>query len=222
MSEDNKVNTGHHIEDKELIKNARKPVGELGHQILDRMNESHESMAQWGVTHFEINEDSKILDIGCGGGRNIQRFAEEISENGRVVGIDYSEVSVEKSKKLNQEFIDMGIVNVLQGSVSEMPFYDETFDIVTGFETIYFWPDFINDLKEVNRVLKKDGLVFFCNEAVYREGEMDKYDDLVELLDMKIYSEDVLRESLEKAGFKDFKAYVDDEHDWICVTARKI
>ena len=222
MADENKVNTGHNIEDKELIKNARKPVGELGHQILDRMNESHESMAQWGVTHFEINEDSKILDIGCGGGRNIERFAGQISENGRVVGIDYSEVSVEKSTKLNQDAIDAGKVNVLQGSVSEMPFYDETFDIVTGFETIYFWPDFINDLKEVNRVLKKDGLVFFCNEAVYREGQMEKYDDLVELLDMKIYSEDVLKESLEKTGFKDFKAYVDEEHYWICVTARKI
>ena len=222
MADENKVNTGHNIEDKELIKNARKPVGELGHQILDRMNESHESMAQWGVTHFEINEDSKILDIGCGGGRNIERFAGQISENGRVVGIDYSEVSVEKSTKLNQDAIDAGKVNVLQGSVSEMPFYDETFDIVTGFETIYFWPDFINDLKEVNRVLKKDGLVFFCNEAVYREGQMEKYDDLVELLDMKIYSEDVLKESLEKTGFKDFKVYVDEEHDWICVTARKI
>ena len=222
MSEDNKVNTGHHIEDKELIKNARKPVGELGHQILDRMNQSHESMAQWGVTHFEVNEDSKILDIGCGGGRNIQRFAEQISENGRVVGIDYSEVSVEKSTKLNQEFIDQGIVNVLQGSVSEMPFYDETFDIVTGFETIYFWPDFINDLKEVNRVLKKGGLVFFCNEAVSRDGEMEKYDDLVELLDMKIYSEEVLKESLEKTGFNDFKAFVNEENDWICVIAHKI
>ena len=202
MADENKVNTGHNIEDKELIKNARKPVGELGHQILDRMNESHESMAQWGVTHFEINEDSKILDIGCGGGRNIERFAGQISENGRVVGIDYSEVSVEKSTKLNQDAIDAGKVNVLQGSVSEMPFYDETFDIVTGFETIYFWPDFINDLKEVNRVLKKDGLVFFCNEAVYREGQMEKYDDLVELLDMKIYSEDVLKESLEKVKWK--------------------
>ena len=162
------------------------------------------------------------MDIGCGGGRNIERFAAQISENGRVVGIDYSEVSVEKSTKLNQESIDKGIVNVLQGSVSEMPFYDETFDIVTGFETIYFWPDFINDLKEVNRVLKKDGLVFFCNEAVYREGQMEKYDDLVELLDMKIYSEEVLKESLEKTGFKDFKAYINDENDWICVTARKI
>ena len=219
---DDKVNTGHNIEDKELIKNARKPVGELGHQILDRMNKSHESMAKWGVSHFEINEDSKILDIGCGGGRNIQRFAEQISDDGRVVGIDYSEVSVEKSIELNKEFIDEGIVNVLQGSVSDMPFYDETFDIVTGFETIYFWPDFINDLKEVNRVLKKDGLLFFCNEAVYREGEMEKYDDLVELLDMKIYSEEVLKESLEKTGFKDFKAYINEENDWICITARKI
>ena len=65
-------------------------------------------------------------------------------------------------------------------------------------------------------------LVFFCNEAVYREGEMEKYDDLVELLDMKIYSEDVLKESLEKTGFKDFKAFINDENDWICVTARKI
>ncbi|WP_298523558.1 class I SAM-dependent methyltransferase [uncultured Methanobrevibacter sp.] len=218
---DDKVNTGHHIEDKELIKNARKPEGELGHQILDRMNKSHESMAQWGVSHFEIKEDSKILDIGCGGGKNIERFAEQISENGRVVGIDYSEVSVEKSTELNKMFIEKGIVNVLQGSVSDMPFYDETFDIVTGFETIYFWPDFINDLKEVNRVLKKDGLVFFCNEAVYREGEMEKYDDLVELLDMKIYSEEVLKESLEKTGFTDFKAYVNDDEDWICVLARK-
>ena len=222
MSDNDKVNTGHHIEDKKLIKNARKPVGELGHKILDRMNKSHESMAQWGVTHFEIKEDSKILDIGCGGGRNIERFAALISDVGRVVGIDYSEVSVEKSIELNREAIERGIVNVLQASVSDMPFYDETFDIVTGFETIYFWPDIINDLKEVNRVLKKGGMVFFCNEAVYREGEMEKYDDLVELLGMKIYSEGILKKFLEKTGFTDFRAYVDDENDWICITAMKI
>lgn len=218
---DNKVNTGHNMEDKELIKNARKPVGELGHQILDRMNKSHESMAHWGVSHFEIKENDKILDIGCGGGKNIERFAKQISAEGKVVGLDYSKVSVEKSTKLNQEFIDEGLVEVIQGSVSQMPFEDDTFDIVTGFETIYFWPDFINDLKEVNRVLKKDGLVFFCNEAVYHEGKMEKYDDLVELLDMKIYSEDVLEESLKKSGFKDFKAHFNEENDWICITARK-
>ena len=220
MSENDKVNTGHNIENKELIVNARKPVGELGHQILDRMNKSHENMAQWGVSHFDIKEDDLILDIGCGGGRNLERFATQIT-TGKVVGLDYSEVRVEKSIKLNKKSVDEGKVEVIQGSVSEMPFEDNTFDIITGFETIYFWPDFINDLKEVNRVLKKDGLLFFCNEAVYREGEMDKYDDLVELLDMKIYSEDVLKESLQKTGFKDFEAYTDDENDWICIIAKK-
>ena len=220
MSENDKVNTGHNIENKELIVNARKPVGELGHQILDRMNKSHENMAQWGVSHFDIKEDDLILDIGCCGGRNLERFATQIT-TGKVVGLDYSEVSVEKSIKLNKKSVDEGKVEVIQGSVSEMPFEDNTFDIITGFETIYFWPDFINDLKEVNRVLKKDGLLFFCNEAVYREGEMDKYDDLVELLDMKIYSEDVLKESLQKTGFKDFEAYTDDENDWICIIAKK-
>ena len=164
LDNDNNVNTGHNIEDKELIKNARKPVGELGHQILDRMNKSHESMAQWGVSHFEVQKDSKILDIGCGGGKNIERFAKQISENGRVVGIDYSEVSVEKSTKLNQEFSDQGIVNVLQGSVSEMPFYDETFDIVTGFETIYFWPDFINDLKKAIMIKREINYNYNLND----------------------------------------------------------
>ncbi len=56
---------------------------------------------------------------------------------------------LKKSADLNKQAINEGKVKkVLQGSVSEMPFEDESFDIVTGFETIYFWPDFINDLKK--------------------------------------------------------------------------
>ena len=78
-------------------------------------------------------------------------------------------------------------------------------------------------LKEivVYRVLKKGGFIFICNEAIYEEGKMDKYDDLVELLDMKIYSEDVLKASLENAGFVEFKAHIQKDEGWICLTARK-
>ena len=69
-----KVNTGNNIEDKKLIKNARKPEGELGHEILDRMNKSHENMAVWGVSHFEINADDKILDIDVAGEETFSAF----------------------------------------------------------------------------------------------------------------------------------------------------
>ncbi|WP_286009068.1 class I SAM-dependent methyltransferase [Methanobrevibacter woesei] len=215
------VYTGNHYEDSDLIKNARKPEGELGHKILDRMNNSHEEMAKWGVSYFDIKEEDYILDIGCGGGVNVERFAGQISNEGKVIGLDYSDVSVEKSFKRNEEFINEGKVEIIEGSVSEMPFEDKTFDIVTGFETIYFWPDFVNDLKEVNRVLKKGGLVFFCNEVVYKKGEMEKYDDLAKLLDMNIYSEEVLEESLTEAGFGDFETHINEENDWIVILARK-
>ena len=89
-------------EEKELIINARKPEGELGDKLLDRMNESHESLAQWGVSHLDIAKDDVILDIGCGGGVNVERFL-KMTEN-KVYGLDYSEVAVEKSAKLNHFF----------------------------------------------------------------------------------------------------------------------
>ena len=118
-------------EEKELIINARKPEGELGDKLLDRMNESHESLAQWGVSHLDIEKDDVILDIGCGGGVNVERFL-QMTEN-KVYGLDYSEVAVEKSTKLNQDAIDEGRCEIIQGSVSELPFEDNTFDIITGF-----------------------------------------------------------------------------------------
>ena len=214
-------------EEKELIINARKPVGELGDKLLDRMNESHESLAQWGVSHLDITNDDVILDIGCGGGVNVERFL-KMTEN-KVYGLDYSEIAVEKSIKLNQDAIDEGRCEVIQGSVSELPFEDNTFDIVTGFETVYFWPDFVNDCKEVRRVLKDDGIMFICNEAIPDE-EDERQKELINLLDMKIFSEDEFDEYLREAGFSDIICFSKSGPDsvdrelvtgWLCVIARK-
>ena len=44
-------------------------------------------------------------------------------------------------------------------SVSDLPFSDNSFDIVTAIETYYFWPDKLKNLKEIYRVLKKDGKI---------------------------------------------------------------
>lgn len=218
MDKDNMEKT---TEDNELIVNARKPEGELGEKLLERMNRSHENLAQWVCSQLNIEKNDYILDIGCGGGVNVKRFAEIISDDGKVVGLDYSDVSVEKTTTLNEKFIKEGKVEVVEGSVSEMPFDDGTFDMVTGFETIYFWPNFIEDLKEVNRVLKKDGVLCFGNEARHEDGEMDKYDDLIDLLDMKIYTDEVLEKSLESAGFKEIELNKNPDNSWICIKAVK-
>lgn len=212
--------------DNELLINARKPKGKLGSKLIDMMNENHEGLAQWSVGHLDISEEDVILDIGCGGGVNIKRFLNMTSS--KVYGIDYSDISVQKSSELNRKAIDDGRCEIIQGSVSELPFEDKTFDIVTGFETVYFWPDFISDLKEVHRVLKDDGIIFIANEALPREND-ERQKEFIELLDANIYSEDELDEYLRKAGFSNVLSFLKqskdsftgDKAEWICIIAQK-
>ena len=212
--------------DDELLLNARKPKGKLGEDLIDHMNENHEGLALWSLSHLNISCDDSILDIGCGGGVNVERFL-KMSEN-RVIGLDYSNTSVRKSKVLNSDAIEGGRCDIIQGSVSNLPFKDNSFDIATAFETVYFWPDFIGDLKEVKRVLKDDGIIFIANEALPKEDD-ERQNHIVELLDMKIYSKDELEQSLQKAGFRDIEIHVKEskdsftgeDADWICVIAYK-
>lgn len=214
-----------YLDDKLLI-NARKPEGELGSKLIDMMNESHESLAQWSTSHLDISKKDMILDIGCGGGVNVERFL-KITDN-KVIGIDYSELAVERSIQLNKKAINKGRCEIIHGSVSELPFNDDCFDIVTAFETIYFWPDFRNDLKQILRVLKDEGIFFIANEALPKEND-SRQKDIIELLNMNIYSADELEKYLHESGFsevitfikKSKDSFTGEDTDWLCVISKK-
>ena len=128
------------IENPDLLLNARKPEGELGDKLIEEMNEHHEGLAQWSVSHLNISKEDIILDIGCGGGVNVKRFL-NITEN-KVFGIDYSKIAVEKSSLLNQSEIDKGRCEIINASVSQLPFKDHEFNIVTAFENCLFLAGF--------------------------------------------------------------------------------
>jgi len=106
-----------------------------------------------GLSHVTINMTESILDVGCGGGRTISKLAAMASE-GKVFGIDYSEDSVAAARRTNARWIDIGRVEIEQGSVSQLPFADDSFDLVTAIETHLFWPDLPNDFRKIFRVLK--------------------------------------------------------------------
>ena len=52
---------------------------------------------------------------------------------GTVKGVDYSKISVEKSRKVNAKAIHAGRCEVLQANVMELPFAENAFDLVTAF-----------------------------------------------------------------------------------------
>ena len=87
-----------------FFQNTCKPKGFAGKVMVNMMNAGHAALAEWGLTHIEIQDDDFCLDIGCGGGANLKRLLKK-SPNGRITGIDYSEVSVQKSKNsIEQQF----------------------------------------------------------------------------------------------------------------------
>ena len=141
-----------------FFENTRKPVGFGGKIMVAMMNLGHSPVARWGLRFLNVAPDARVLDCGCGGGANIRRLLKKYPQ-AIIKGIDYSPVSVEKSKRVNEAAIVEGRCTVLQGSVADMIFADDWFDAVTAFETVYFWPDLPQCFREVYRVLKDGGVL---------------------------------------------------------------
>lgn len=196
-----------------FFENTRRPEGFGGKLMVSMMNLGHAALAEWGLQHLAVPEGAAVLDCGCGGGANIKKLLEKAAQ-GSVKGIDYSEVSVEKSRSLNASAISAGRCEIMQANVAQLPFEDNSFDLVTAFETVYFWPELPACFREVGRVLRPGGTFFICNEC----DEDNKWTDIVS--GMKIYTADELTQVLTKAGFTDIVMHKNDK-GWLCATARK-
>lgn len=201
-----------------FFENTRKPVGLGGKLMVAMMNLGHSPVARWGLQFLNAAPDAKMLDCGCGGGANLRKLLKRCP-NGTVIGIDYSSVSVEKSKRLNAKAISEGRCCVLEASVTALPFEDNKFDVVTAFETVYFWPGLADCFREVYRVTKTGGIFLICNEVT---GDTDKNDKWTQIIsDMTIYRDVQLKMALEEAGFTDIQIHKNAHQDWLCVTGQK-
>lgn len=205
---------------EKMIKQCRRPTGRLGKFLGRGMNFGHAGLRRWGLGHISIEPDAVILDVGCGGGKTVQEMA-RISSNRKVYGLDYSQDMVELSRKINKKFIREGRVEIKNGSVSSLPFPDGVFDLVTAFESYYFWPNLIDDLKEVKRVLKPAGTLLLANEAYKHENFEKRNSKLAKWLDMRIHTPDEFKNFLTEAGYIDIEVFTLPEKNRITAIAGK-
>jgi ubiquinone/menaquinone biosynthesis C-methylase UbiE len=186
------------------------------------MNSRHSKVTDWGLSKISIQKQDIILDIGCGGGRTVSKLAAHAT-GGKVYGLDYSQASVAVAKGTNRSWIEMGRVEIHDGSVSQLPFPANTFDLVTAVETHLWWPDLPADMREVSRVLKPGGMLIIIAE-IYK-GVNTKTAKLAEkylpMSGMKLLSVDEHRELFANAAYSDIQIIEESGKGWICATGRK-
>ena len=208
-----------------LLRQCSKPSGRVGRLTLWSMNRRHSKVTEWGLKHVPIRNRDTILDVGCGGGMTIARLAALASE-GKIYGIDYSEESVAASRRANRQSIDAGRVEVLQGSVSHLPFPDRMFDLATAVETHYYWPDLNADMQEILRVLRPGGALVIIAEA-YKGGKYDRLLKRLEALQRRgimSYAHLTVSEHSElfsRAGYSDVRVFEEYDKGWLCAMGRK-
>jgi len=205
-----------------MLGQCRKPSGWLGRFILWSMNRGHSRLTDWGLEHVRIGPRDTILDVGCGGGRTVQKLA-ALAAAGRVYGVDFSEASVAMARGTNRESIAQGRVTIQQATVSQLPFGDAMFDLVTAVETHYYWPDLPADVREVKRVMKRGGTFLLIAEA-YRGFKKGKYDHVFEQWAARTgwkfaqLTPAEHQDLLQQAGYADVQVFEDAAKGWICVT----
>ena len=192
-----------------------RPASVMGLLVLRSMNIAHARLHRWGLEAAEIRPRDKVLDVGCGGGKAIARILTRTRRE--VAGVDHSPEAVETTRRLNRSAIASGRLRVLEGSVDHLPFRNGFFNVVTAFETTYFWPDLQAGLIEIRRVLSPGGRLVITNEVADREAA----GRWAERLDMNVPDGRSLAALAHEAGFLTVDISIHPRYGWLRLLAAR-
>lgn len=184
------------------------------------MNAGHSKVRRWGLGYVSSESYVAILDVGCGGGGAIRDMA-SIFPNAKLYGIDYSQDMVLLAKKINKILMAKGRIEISHGSVSSLPFSDNTFDLVTAFEAYYFWPNLHCDLQEIKRVLTPGGTLLLVNEVYENEQFQNRNRKWAAWADMQLHSPAGYQDFLTTAGYGGIEIHEVVEKNWVVAIGKK-
>ncbi len=119
-----------------------------------------------------IEKGSTVLDIGCGAGFDLIVASGLVGEQGKVFGVDLTEGMVARARE-NLAAMQIKNQEVYQVSSEQLPFADDTFEVVISNGVINLSPDKPYLFSEIYRVLKSGGRLQFADIILERELPAD-------------------------------------------------
>ncbi|MED3929784.1 demethylmenaquinone methyltransferase [Priestia megaterium] len=138
-------------------------VFEKIYKNYDQMNsvisfQRHKAWRKDTMKRMNVQKGTKALDVCCGTADWTLAMAEAVGETGEAVGLDFSQnmLKIGEEKVKNSSFSN---ITLLHGNAMELPFEDNSFDYVTIGFGLRNVPDYLQVLKEMQRVVKPGGKV---------------------------------------------------------------
>ena len=154
------------------------PEAELELAPEDEVNRYFIAMYARALSQIEVS-DRDILEVGCGRGGGSAWIA-RTQKARSVTGIDISKNAIDLCQKLHRH----ESLKYLQGDAENLPFSDESFDIVINVESSHTYPSISKFIQEVTRVLRPNG---YFSIVDFREiGELDRLKSALSNSDLEL------------------------------------
>jgi ubiquinone/menaquinone biosynthesis C-methylase UbiE len=124
---------------------------------------SNQQRNRWVVSLLETRPTDRVLEIGFGPGVAIAELA-RYATHGHVYGIDHSEVMVHRASRRNHAAIRAGRVELVHASVAQLPSFDEPLDAILSVNSLGFWPDPVERLRDLRRLLRPGGRIALATQ----------------------------------------------------------
>jgi SAM-dependent methyltransferase len=113
---------------------------------------------RWAVGLIDVRPTDRVLEVGFGPGVAISELSRRVGDAGHVYGLDLSTVMLRQATRRNAAAIQSGRVTLRRGSVENLSSVAAgPFDVILAVNTIAFWPDPVERLRELRQRLVPNG-----------------------------------------------------------------
>ena len=188
-------------------------MGEIESKVFEKM--SKDNFQRWVVPLVDDlilragKKPRRILDVGSGPGLLVKEIAQRF-KGSEVMGIDNSQVAVRLARKNSKKQKN---IRFIAAEAEKLPFKDQSFDIIVSKDSLHHFANVKKCLKEMMRVLKKQGILYIQDLRRDLPMHMLKQamppDTIIKKLQYysarASYTKDELKNILRELGLKQFK-----------------